>query len=132
MYRVKTFFFFAILIYMAAACGKNNLSDESLLYGKWIKEGNPGDTIRFYRKDGKNIIGRKITFSPLNTNIIENEYRLVSGKLFIGYDIYGILEFLPMESFNWLQTGKKFELNGNERFPFLSSIQPVYVYTRLF
>lgn len=113
-------------------CGKNSSSDDALLYGKWATEGSPYDTMYFFKRAGRSLVYYRFSFNPSMATYTESEYRFRDGKLDIGYtNQSGGTSFFTYSTFKWVQVGKKFELNGNQRFPILSSIQPNYIYTKI-
>jgi hypothetical protein len=113
-----------------AGCGKGD-HEEALMYGKWATITGINDTLYFYQKNGKDIMSYNISFnSPIQKT--ENEFRLSNGKLSIRYSTStGVTDWFEYDSFRWLTERKKFELHGNQRFPFLSSIQPMYIYQKI-
>lgn len=117
------------LALLGAACTKNNNNNESLLYGTWVKGPNTGDTLYFLRKDGKNIMRSNQSFNPSLTAWSDWEYRYSNGKLSVA--LFGGTEFRSLDSFTWLQQGKKFDVLGYQVFMFMSSSMTHFVYTKV-
>ncbi len=117
-------------IMLLSACSKNNNSDESLLYGTWVKGANAGDTLWFMRKDGKNIMRSNQSFNPGLAAYTEVEYSFKDGKL---------QKVLPLsssalsgiDSFAWIEEGKKFELLGYQLYMFMSSTATKFAFTKI-
>ena len=117
---LRLLIFLSTGIMLLSACSKNNNSDESLLYGTWTKGTQTGDTLWFMRKDGKNIMRSNQSFNPGLAAYTEVEYSFKDGKL---------QKVLPLsssalsgiDSFVWIEEGKKFELLGYQLYMFMSS-----------
>jgi len=117
---------------ITSGCSKDgNNHDEALLYGKWQKEGTPTDVMEFYRKSGKNRISYNMSTSMTSPTMREDYFRVVNGKLEIGILIGSDISYMPYSTFKWVSRGRKFQVSGNERFLYLSSIQPTYTYNKI-
>ena len=123
--------FMIVLVAVTSSCGKDGgvspRADQ--FYGTWVNATINGDTLRFSRKGGKNILSYRLTAGQ--PQLTEVEFKYTSGKLFIRGFIGPSNEYFPLTNFKWNIVGKEFEWNGNQRFPYLSSIQPNYVYRKL-
>lgn len=120
----------ALLLAAGAAfwgCNKDEDGAASIFYGTWVKGPAAGDTLRFFRKDGKNILSCNLSFTPALTAPSEIEYTYANGKLHLHY----AAEPLAIESFEWKQHGKEFELLGFELFLFMSSSVTRFTYHKI-
>ena len=122
-------FFLVVLVsaFLFASCGKNGDSGSGVIYGKWIKSDLPGDTLYFQKKNGKNVLSMRLWSGADYSDL---EFRYSNGRLSLR-PLQGSTDFLLYSTFKWVQVGKSFHLNGNERYPFLSSIQGDYTYNRV-
>lgn len=102
--------FLAVLI--ISGCKKNTASEERILYGTWVKGTNAGDTLRFYKSNGRNRIAYNLSFNPALPAPVEREYVFI-------------------ESFRWRSIGKEFELKGIELFSFMSSTTASFIYRKI-
>lgn len=129
---LKLFLLIGFTTALAAGCSKDGTNhDEALLYGKWQREGTPTDIMEFYKKSGKNRVSYSISSIMAPPDIREDYFRVVNGKLEIGILIGSDITYMTYSTFKWLTRGRKFQVNGNQRFPILSSIQPDYTYIKI-
>jgi len=119
-----------ILVVFSFACKKDISGNESDLYGAWVKGSNLGDTLWFMKKDGKYIMRQPESFNPLMPAYSEKEYRFKDGKLNIKSFAPTSQEYFPVDSFNWIQAGKEFNIQNSQLFIFMSSIV-TYKYRKL-
>lgn len=123
-------FILSIVIgFVFLGCHKNNSDPPNLLYGKWSKGINWGDTLFFYQKDGRNKLLYQVSFNPAFPAPAETDYSYANDKLEIGLFRGGALK--PIESFKWIQYGQEFEIQGLELYSFMSSTQVYFRYHRL-
>jgi len=111
-------------------CDKNNLSDESILYGTWVKGNNTGDTLTFASKNGKNMIRYNMSNNPGFYAPNELEYSYRNGKLSIKGFPSGP-DFSPIDSFKWKQVAREFDIEGTLLFPFLALATVTYTYQKI-
>jgi len=114
---------------LSFACKKELAGNESHLYGTWSKGVSVGDTLWFMKKNGQHIM-RIASFGPVGAMYDEKEYRYKDGKLSIKLFAPSAQEYLPMDSFSWVDAGKEFSITNSELYPFLSSII-TYKYRKL-
>jgi hypothetical protein len=115
---------FACLIagnFFFASCDKkesgSNSDPEDALLGSWVRVDDapgrqPADTLRFFRRDGKDLLafynaGSPGTGWPFQT---ETEYKFDNGKL--SYKVYpdSNSDFYTVESFEWITKEKVFSV----------------------
>jgi hypothetical protein len=121
------------VITLAAACSKDSDNPEATFYGTWIKGSNTGDTLYFYKKNGRNIMRSNQSFNPLMYAPVEQEFKYVDGKLAL-YPFWasvGLMQVRKIESFTWKTTGRKFEINGFELYMFMSSSTTKFTFTKI-
>lgn len=118
-------------ITFAAACSKDSDKPEAAFYGTWIKGSNTGDTLRFYQKNGKNIMWSNQSFNPGMHAPFEQEFKFIDGKLAFQPAWSGGLQYHPIESFAWKIPGRKFEINGFELYMFMSSTLTKFTFTKI-
>lgn len=125
---------FAMLFAVAAwacSCNKTTTTNENILYGIWIKGPYAGDTLRFFQKGNKNIMAYNLSFNAALPAPTEREYTFSNDKLSIRTYVSAPEPYLAIKSFVWKQFGKEFEIQGNELFPFMSSILPYFSYRKI-
>lgn len=128
MLRPLTYLLLALAL-LGAACSKSNKSSESALYGTWVKGPNVGDTLYFLRKDGKNIMRSNQSFNPALTAWTEWEYFFKDGQLSV---VLGAgTQARLLNSFTWVEAGRKFDILGFQVFMFMSSSVTHFVYTKV-
>src|SRR5687768_3299872 len=66
-------------------CEKEKTSGENIFYGTWVKGSNYGDTLRFYKNNGKNILAYNGSFNTALPAPIETEFIYRQGKLSLKY-----------------------------------------------
>ena len=104
------------------ACKKELKGNESDLYGTWVRGSNLGDTVWFMKKNGQNIMKVAVSFNPQMPGWSEKEYKFKDGKLSIKSFSPPSQEYFPINSFNWVETGKEFSITNSELYIFMSSI----------
>jgi hypothetical protein len=121
-------------ITFAAACSKDSDGPEATFYGTWVKGPNTGDTLYFYKKNGRNIMRSNQSFNPLMYAPVEQVYKYEGGKLIVAYPFstMGIpVTYNTIESFTWTNTGREFEINGFELYMFMSSTMTKFTFTKV-
>ena len=126
MVRLSVFCMLACILF--AACSKNNDSDEQFLYGVWVKGNNPGDTLLFMNENGRHIFQFPASLSPAAAGYTKLPYRYQKKKLYV--QLTTDAEY-PLSSFTWKTEGRSFELQGNDLYPYMSSIAPKHTYTKV-
>lgn len=108
-----TFFF--------ASCDKkennSNPGTETALQGTWVRVDDapgrqPADTLRFLRKNGKNMLAYYSAGSPGPDwpSQAETEYKFDNGKLSYKLFAGSNSEFLTVDSFQWITNEKEFSV----------------------
>ena len=103
-------------------CKKELKGEESDLYGTWARGTNPGDTVWFMKKSGKNIVRYATSVNSLMPMYDEKEYKYNDGQLSIKKFTPQTDDYFPVNSFAWVQAGEEFSITNSELYPFLSSI----------
>jgi hypothetical protein len=123
-----------ILCTAIISCRKSNNSttsvDEAVLYGTWIKGTNAGDTLKFYRKNDKNIMHYNASFNTSLPAYQELEYTFTDGKLALK-NYLGGNNFFPINSFSWKQYGQEFDIQGSELYLIMSSTLVHFTYRKV-
>jgi hypothetical protein len=121
--------FFSVGLFVCG-CEKEKQSDENILYGTWVKGSNVGDTLRFYKSNGKNILAYNVSFNAALPAPIETEFIYNLGKLSLKY--YGSLDsYHPVDTFKWIRVGEEFEVQGIQLFSFMSSTVVHFTYRKI-
>jgi hypothetical protein len=121
---------FVLILLVLGSCNKDSSSATNLT-GTWIKGTNVADTLYFIQKNDQNILRYRISFNPATGGFAEHEYAIRNGKLALKNFMGGGNDFYTVESFNWLHTGKEFELLGYQLFPFMSSTLAKFTYKKI-
>ncbi len=119
--RIIYFILFFVAATLIFSCKKNSEGNESILYGTWIKGNIAVDTLRFFKRDGKNFIEYAVSFNPAFPARTESEYTCLDGKLSIKNYLATQNNFFPIQSFTWTQKGKDFEIQGSELYAFIAA-----------
>jgi hypothetical protein len=123
----------ALLIITASvvflSCNKEKQEDINQFYGKWKASYN--DTIEFFRSGNINIVRYDKSMSPSVPDPPDNEYTFKNNKLGIKNGLNGPDQFYFLDSFKWIEKGKKFEVQGIDWFLFLSSTQVYFTFTKI-
>ncbi|MEO5684187.1 MAG: hypothetical protein ABIQ88_16215 [Chitinophagaceae bacterium] len=119
MLRSLTFLCLGTLL-LAGACSSNDANDASQFYGMWTKGIQVGDTLQFMRKSDKDILRYNMSFNASVTAYQEVEYTYKNGKLAVQTFGPGS-ELRTLESFEWKQEGKEFEVLGYQLYVIMSS-----------
>ena len=129
---LKTIIFFAFIVATAlCACTKKDSEEVGdTIEGVWVKGSHIGDTLRFYKKNGKNVVAYNMSFNTLMPAPTEREYLLKDGKFSLQL-LDRSNRFHPIESFKWKEVNKEFEVEGIELFPFMSSMRTYFTYRRI-
>ncbi len=114
-------------IFCLSLCTREKDTGTVSFRGEW--EASYGDTIRFFRENGKNIVSYNQSISAfLTTNKYEYTYR--GGKLGIKNGFAGP-DFTTYQTFTWIEEGKSFRIQGVDWFPFISSTTTWYTFTKI-
>ena len=113
------------------SCKKEQEMENTRLTGIWIRGTNVGDTLYFTVKNGKNVLRFNASFNPAVPAVTETEYSYQNNKLSLRNFMAAQNDFYIIESFNWKQEGKEFEVLGFEIFPFMSSTQTRFTYRKV-
>jgi hypothetical protein len=119
MHRLFTFLCAVTVLLAVASCSKSN-NNSNTLQGVWVNENLPNDTLRFVQKFGKNILQVNMSFNPALPTYTEYEYKFVDGKLWVALAPTASPDH-PIDSFTWIDQGKKFEILGFQLYLFMSS-----------
>ena len=121
-----------LLITMAVclnfACTKNDSSGSAAaFYGTWIKGTQPGDTLWFMKKGGKDMLKYNMSFNPQMTNYVEVEYAYQNNKLSVA-----TMSSTPTEisSFIWKEPNHSFQLAGYQLYMFMSSTLTTFTFVK--
>jgi hypothetical protein len=114
-----------------ASCKKGQEMENLLLTGTWIKGTNAGDTLYFTKTNGKNVLRYNASFNPAAPAVTEIEYNYQNSKLSLRNFMATQDNFYILQSFSWKQEGKEFEVLGYELFPFMSSTQTRFTYSKV-
>ena len=126
------FILLIVIVFAFSYCDKNNISsDESFLYGTWIKGNQTGDTLTFASKNGKNVILYNMSHNPGYAAPMELEYGYRNGRFSVKGFPGGGPGFNPANSFTWKQYGKEFDIEGTLLFPFLAVMTVTYTYHKI-
>ena len=130
--RPLTFLLLIVAGLAFSQCDKSEIgTNESVLYGTWVKGNQTGDTLTFVKKNGKNVILYNMTHNPGFAAPMELEYAYRNGQLSIkGYPAGGA-DFKTIDSFNWKQVGEEFNIEGTILFPFLALFTVTYTYQKI-
>jgi hypothetical protein len=130
MLRLFTFIVLCIGL-SVAACSKKSEHSESILYGTWVKGPNIGDTMRFVRKNGTDILSyRNDLFANYYPGNTETPYVFRDNKLtLVTSSSIGPVEY-EIDSFAWKKFGNQFQVTGTQFFPYTSSFFD-FTYTKI-
>jgi hypothetical protein len=121
------------VVTLTASCDKDsdNKDEEAILYGTWVKGPNTGDTLVFFKKNGRNLLKMNMSFNSQMYSPMEREYRMVNGKpeVRFGPDFTG--PFFDIESFTWKIPGREFELLGFHLYMIMSSSITKFTFTKI-
>ena len=110
---VRFFLFVLSVTSILSGCDKGELTEASALHGTWVKEtgGLPGDTLRFFAKEGKNMLAFRFgTTAGFNWPAdVETEYRFSNGKLSVKA-VDGAGQYFPADSFEWIVKNREFRV----------------------
>lgn len=121
---------FALIVLVLGSCDKDSASASNLT-GTWIKGTNVADTLYFIQKNDRSIMRYRISFNPATGGFAEHEYAIINGKLALKNFMGSQNDFYSIESFNWVQTGKEFEILGYQLFPYMSSTLAKFTYKKI-
>jgi hypothetical protein len=117
------------IVFTFFSCNKAVNEEASLFYGKWQASYN--DTIEFFQSGNINILRYDKSQSPAVPGPIDEEYTYTINKLGIKNGNNGPDRFYYLKSFKWIEKGKKFEVQGTEWFPFISSTLTYFTFTKI-
>ena len=130
-HMLKDFTSLLIVIFLAMpGCTKNTISGGEDLYGVWVKGSNAGDTLRFFEKNGKNVLSYSLSFNPQLPMPTEREFKLNNDQLSLQL-LGGSRDFQPITSFKWISRRETFEIEGIEFFPFMASMRTYFTYRKI-
>jgi hypothetical protein len=120
-----------VTIAVHSSCKKDKISGPGLFYGKW--KTSYGDTVNFAWENGKNILTFDNSMNPQMPVTTKQEYRYEGNKLSIkmpdGYPAISV--FRTFQSFDWVEEGKSFTIQGIEWFMFLSASSSYFTFTKI-
>jgi hypothetical protein len=116
----------AIIIF---SCKKENNNNVNLFYGNW--KTSYGDTITFSKIGNKNILSYDFSLNPALPTKTNYEYTYQNNRLGIKNSLPVSNNYTFLESFRWLQQGQSFEVQGIHWFPFISSTQTYFTFTKI-
>ena len=111
------------------SCKKENTNDISLFYGNW--KISYGDTITFSKAGSKNILSYDYSLNPALPTKTNHEYIFRNNTLGIKNALPVSNNYTFLQSFRWLQQGQSFEVQGIHWFPFISSTQVYFTFTKI-
>lgn len=114
---------------MIFSCSKEKDTDEAPFYGLWAT--SYGDTIRFYKLNGKSMIAYNNSMNPSPTAVNSYEFAYMMNKLLIKDGMPGARNFRVLQTFRWIQEGRSFEVLGIEWFMFISSSTTRFTFTKI-
>jgi len=130
MKRATTAILLLASIVFLVSCDKDQDGDNpSVFYGAW--KTSYGDTIVFLQQDNKNIVRYNASMNPSMPMHHAHEYNYNNGKFYINRtpaDASGLQE---LTSFQWLDRGRSFQLQGMQWFMFLASTQTQFTFTKI-
>ena len=110
-----------VLLLLAPACTKKTAaSSDSQLYGIWVNENGPGDTLRFMQVGSKNVLRMNASFNTPVPTYTDYEYSFTNGQLSLATAAPSG-PWRLISSFTWLQQGKEFDVLAFQLYLFLSS-----------
>ena len=120
-YVMKLIAFFSfIIILVLLSCAKPQpieVDDQSVFYGRWVN--TYGDTSQFTRlSNGRYVLLHK-EFCPNSLSSVE--FIIVNTKLALKDDVSNPAQYRVIESFNWLQTNRVFEVKAHDWYPCVSN-----------
>lgn len=113
-----------------ASCSKSYPSGEAALYGTWVNQVSPGDTLTFLRVNGQNILRLNNSFNPALSSYTEYRYTFKDDQLSIFFGAGDTPAWL-INSFTWKIKGKEFEILGFQLYMFMSSSTTVFHYKKV-
>jgi len=121
-----------LAVILLSACNKDNGSTgESIFTGTWVKGSNTGDTLRFFNRNGKNLLAYNQSFNAAIFAPAEIEYRFKNNRLGLKNYLAQSNNFFTSQSFEWVRTGSEFKLNGTELYPFMASSLVMFTYHKI-
>ena len=128
----RIFFFTLFFAVLFSGCDKEDaVKNESILYGTWIKGPDAGDTLRFFKKNDKNILAYNLSFNAAMPAPEETEFIFRNGKPGIKNFLAAPGDFFIIQSFEWNQGGREFKFHGSELFPFMASTLLYFTYRKI-
>lgn len=118
MKQIAFFSFTVILVLLS--CAKPQpivVDDRSVFYGIWVD--TYGDTSQFTRlSNGRNVLLHR-KFCPNSSSSFE--FTVANMKLALKDDLSNPSQYRIIESFNWLQTNRVFEVKAHDWYPCMSN-----------
>jgi hypothetical protein len=124
-----TLIFLSITSTVFFSCGKENYDEAGLFYGRW--ETNYGDTVMFSKPGRKNMLNYDASLNPAFAPRVNHEFTFINNKLGLKNGRNSNGSFYFFQSFRWLQQGWQFEVQGVDWFPFISSTQTYFTFTKI-
>ena len=119
-------------VFIFIGCHKESFNgSEADLYGTWVKGTNAGDTLRFLKKNNKNIMQINESFNAGMPMYTEKEYSFRNGILKIKTFNPVSQDYFSIDSFTWIQPGSEFKIQGIQLFMFMSSTGTYFTYHKL-
>lgn len=122
---------FTFIVLTNSGCKKDQVGNDTLLAGTWIKGSGIADTLYFIENNGKKILRYNMSFNAALPAFTETEYSYRNGKLALKNFMATQSDYYIVESFNWKQEGKEFEVLGYQLFLFMSSTQTRFTYRKI-
>lgn len=121
---------FLIVLTFLFSCKKDkNETNAVTFYGKW--KTSYGDTVTFTRVNGKNVIRYDASMNPGLPMQTTEEYTYRNNKLGIRSSFSSIGDFRMMNTFQWIDEGRSFKIQGVEWFVFMSSTATWFTFTKI-
>lgn len=130
LYPLFAFCLLAIVSFSSCRKDKKSSTEEEL-YGTWVNQNAPGDTIIFLNKNNKNIVSVNLSFNPTLAVRKEMEYTFKDSRLDINTSPVSSAPLQQISSFTWIEKGKRFEIKGFQLYLFMSSSVTKFVYLKV-
>lgn len=119
-----------LALFILTGCSKSYPTGEAELYGIWVNQVSPGDTLTFRRINGQNILRLNNSFNPALSSYTEYRYAFKDDQLSIFFGAGDTPAWL-INSFTWKIKGKEFEILGFQLYMFMSSSTTVFHYKKV-
>lgn len=120
----------ACIALISFSCSKDK-SGRDILLGKW--KSSYGDTISFYKENGKNIVHYKVaSYSPGPVPVGDfHEYSYENERLSIKDNAGSSEPFRELTTFTWTDKGNVFTVQGVQWFMFMSATITYFKFTKI-